>query len=119
MKIAQLFLLTALFLAPLTHAGEVVTVERGVPVYNVGPVMLLAKSGLSEARQLEKIQVWLGEVDASLEKHGANMAAEVFLGVLSREIKRLEGPPVKAQKATPKCEAILRHNASDHPTASE
>ena len=98
MKIAPILLLTALFLAPLAHAGEVVTVERGVPVYNVGPVMRLEKSGLSNVKQLEKVQAWLGEVDESIKKHGANMAAEVFLGVLSREIKRLESPPVKARK---------------------
>jgi hypothetical protein len=110
MKLAPLYLLVALFLAPLSHAGEVVTVERGVPVYNVGPVMLLEKSGLSKVKQLEKIQTWLVEVDESITKHGANMAAEVFLGVLSREIKRLEKPPVKERKGKPKGEAILLPN---------
>lgn len=89
MKILLAILISAVLLSPLGHAGEVVTIENGIPVYNVGPVMSLARSGLSKIQQLEKIEAWLAEVDASIDQHGSNLAAKVFLGVLQREIERL------------------------------
>ena len=84
----KIFILSLLLSLPLM-GGEVVTVERGAPVYDTAPVLNLAKSGLSPLQQAEKIAAWVEEVAESVAKHGECPAAEIILSLISREIERL------------------------------
>ena len=82
------FILSLLLSLPLM-GGEIVTVERGTPVYNTAPVLLLSASGLSPLQQAEKIAAWVEEVAESIARHGECPAAEIILSLISREIERL------------------------------
>ena len=81
-------ILSLLLSLPLM-GGEVVTVERGAPVYNTAPVLNLAKSGLSPLKQAEKIAAWVEEVAESIARHGECPAAEIILALINVEIERL------------------------------
>ena len=84
----KIFILS-LILSLSAIGGEIVTVERGTPVYNTAPVLLLSASGLSPLQQAEKIAAWVEEVAESIARHGECPAAEIILSLISREIERL------------------------------
>ena len=84
----KIFILSLLLSLPLM-GGEVVTVERGAPVYNTAPVLNLSASGLPPLKQAEKIAAWVEEVAESIARHGECPAAEIILSLISREIERL------------------------------
>ena len=79
----------SLILSLSAIGGEIVTVERGTPVYNTAPVLNLAKSGLSPLQQAEKLAVWVEEVAESIARHGESPAAEIILSLINKEIERL------------------------------
>ena len=82
------FIISLLLSLPLV-GGEIVTVERGTPVYDTAPVLNLAKSGLSPLKQAEKIAAWVEEVAESIARHGESPAAEIILSLINKEIERL------------------------------
>lgn len=82
-------LILSLLLSLPVMGGEIVTIERGTPVYDTAPVLNLAKSGLSPLQQAEKIAAWIEEVAESIAKHGESVPATIILSLINREIERL------------------------------
>lgn len=82
-------ILLSILLSLSAIGGEVVTIERGTPVYNTAPVLNLSKSGLSPLKQAEKIAAWVEEVAESIARHGESVPATVILALIEREIERL------------------------------
>ena len=82
-------LILSLLLSLPLMGGEIVTIERGTPVYDTAPVLNLANSGLSPLQQAEKIAAWVEEVAESVAKHGESIPATVILSLINAEIERL------------------------------
>ena len=82
-------LILSLLLSLPLMGGEIVTIERGTPVYDTAPVLSLAKSGLSPLQQAEKIAAWVEEVAESIARHGESVPAEIILSLIDAEIERL------------------------------
>lgn len=82
-------LILSLLLSLPIMGGEIVTIERGAPVYNTSPVLNLSTSGLSPLKQAEKLAAWVEEVAESVAKHGESIPAEVILALINAEIERL------------------------------
>lgn len=82
-------LILSLLLSLSAIGGEIVTIERGTPVYNTAPVLNLSTSGLSPLQQAEKLAAWVEEVAESIERHGESVPAEIILSLINAEIERL------------------------------
>lgn len=82
-------LILSLLLSLPLMGGEIVTVERGTPVYDTAPVLNLANSGLSPLKQAEKLAAWIEEVAESIARHGESVPAEIILSLINTEIERL------------------------------
>ena len=88
-----LHLFIPIILSSACPASEIITTENGSPVFNAGPVLALSQSSLPKSTQMQKAQAWLREAKEFNAIHGNNIACELFISLVSREIKRIQKLP--------------------------